>query len=176
MIPVYAFLAIAAAYALAESLRFALGAMKASSVRTLEPFAVAGGLALVMVSPLSRSLEQNAELMLPDTGNVARAYIDSAFPPGTHFAVERFAPVPDRKRYTVTLQGRIQEKSLAEYRELGVDYLILSSMMYERFGPAHRITRGYDALFAACPLVKEFRPVEGRLAGPTIRLVSVPRE
>jgi hypothetical protein len=176
MIPVYSFLAIAAAYALGEVLRFALGATRSPKVMALEPFAIAGVLALLMASPLARATEHNALLMLPDTGNVARAYIDSAFPPGTHFAVERFAPVPDRKRYAVTLGGRIQEKSLDEYRELGVDYLVLSSMTYDRFGPGHRITRDYDALFAACPLVKEFRPVEGKLAGPTIRLVSVPPE
>ena len=40
----------------------------AIAMKSSEPFALAGGLALVMASPLSRSLDNNAELMLPDGG------------------------------------------------------------------------------------------------------------
>lgn len=176
VIPVYAFLAVAAAYAVREAVPLLLRATRTKKAAKLEPFAVAALLLALMATPLSRAMAHNAELNLPDTGNVARAFIETAFPPGTHFAVERFAPVPDRKRFAVTLEGRIAGKSLEEYRELGVEYLVLSSMVYERFGPGHRLTRDYDALFAACPLVKEFRPVPGKLSGPTIRLVSLPSE
>lgn len=176
LIPVYAFLAIAAAYAMEAGLAMVLRAAMPKKAQRLEPYAVAALFALTIASPLARTMEHNAELNLPDTGNVARAWIETAFPPGTHFAVERFAPVPDRRRFAVTLEGRIVGKSLGEYRELGVEYLVLSSMVYERFGPGQRTARAYDELFATCPLVKEFRPVEGTLSGPTIRLVSVPAE
>jgi hypothetical protein len=57
-----------------------------------------------------------------------------------------------------------------------VEYLIVSETVYRRFGPEHRQTRGYENLFATCPLVKEFKPVEGEITGPTIRILRIPEE
>jgi hypothetical protein len=54
--------------------------------------------------------------------------------------------------------------------------LIVSETVYRRFGPEHRQTRNYEKLFAICPLVKEFEPVEGENSGPTIRILRIPEE
>ena len=71
-------------------------------------------------------------------------------------------------------ESRIIRKALRSYRELGVEYVVVSSQVYERFGSEHRISKAYERLFKACPLVKEFEPVEGELQGPTIRVLKVP--
>jgi hypothetical protein len=55
-----------------------------------------------------------------------------------------------------------------------MQYLVISSMAYERYGDEHNQTRSYQTLFAICPLVAEFAPVPGRRPGPTIRILRVP--
>ena len=65
---------------------------------------------------------------------------------------------------------------MANYREEGAQFLVVSSQIYDRYGPEHRLTLAYQKLFEICPLVKEFSPVEGELQGPTIRVLRVPGE
>lgn len=176
LLPVFAFLAITAAYAMSELVRFLSSREPAKKYAGLEPFACAALVFVLALSPLSVTRAYNATLNLPDAGNVAREWINSALPSGTAIAVERHAPVPDRKEFQVFIEARIVAKPLDAYRELGVQYLVASSMVYERFGPNHRITRAYDDLFQRATLVKEFGPVEGRIQGPTIRVLAVPDE
>lgn len=174
LVTVYSFLAILGGYAVDELATRVFRHPRMEHYRGLAPYAAAGATFLLMVAPLQTSIRLNTRLTLPDTGNQARVWINEAFPPGTHFAVERHAPVPDRKHFQVTQEARIIRKSVESYRELGVQYLVVSSQVYERFGPEHRITKGYERLFQICPLVKEFKPVEGMLGGPTIRILRVP--
>jgi 4-amino-4-deoxy-L-arabinose transferase-like glycosyltransferase len=174
LIPVFPFLAIAAAYAANEIVGAVLRRRFASGLTAVETLACAGLVAVMGFSPLLSTRAHNERLNLPDAGNVAREWIDATFPPGTAFAVERHAPVPDRSKFPVFIEARIAGKSLSDYRELGVQYLVVSSMVYERFGPNHRITRAYEELFRSCTFVKEFRPVEGKLQGPTIRVLGIP--
>jgi uncharacterized membrane protein len=174
LIAVYPFLAILAAYAVHELLAWVFSHRPAKRYLTFEPFAAVAMLIVLVWAPLKTSILYNTRLTLPDTGNVARAWLDGAFPPGTHFVVERHAPVPDRKKYKVMQEARIIRKALRSYRELGVEYVVVSSQVYERFGPEHRISKAYERVFGACPLVKEFEPVEGELQGPTIRVLKVP--
>jgi hypothetical protein len=174
LIAIYPFLAILAAYAVYELLAWVFSRRPAEKRLALEPFAAAVVLVVLAWSPLRTSIHYNARLTLPDTGNVARAWLDGSFPPGTHFAVERHAPVPNRKKYEVVQEARIIRKALRDYRKLGVEYMVVSSQVYERFGPEHRISKAYERLFEACPLIKEFEPVEGELQGPTIRVLKVP--
>jgi len=176
LLPVFAFLAIAAAYAASALVRALFRRKITASVIGLESFACAGVVAVLAFSPLSVTRAYNARLNMPDAGNVARGWINAALPPGTVIAVERHAPVPDRGEFQVLFEARIVAKPLDAYRELGVEYLVASSMVYERFGPGHRITKAYDDLFRRTTLVKEFGPVDGRLQGPTIRVLAVPAE
>ena len=176
LIAVYPFLAILAGYALYEFLAVIVRRMGSKRYLAFEPVAAVLLLVVLIWSPLRTSIRFNTELTLPDTGNVAREWIDGAFPPGTSFAVERHAPVPDRKKYKVMQEARIIQKALRSYRDLGVGYFVVSSQVYERFGPEHRLSKAYDRLFQACPLVRKFEPLEGELQGPTIRVLKVPPE
>jgi len=52
----------------------------------------------------------------------------------------------------------------------------MSSILYQRYSRDHRQTQGYQKLFKICPQVAEFEPQEGKLVGPTLRILRVPPE
>lgn len=182
LMPIYPSLAVLAGFGIVE----AAGALRALSerlvsadrVRTwrLETVAIIAVLVLAAWTPTSTTLRRNHLVTLPDTGTMAAEWIESRFPPGTHFTVERHAPVLDKERYDITQRKRVIDIGVNHLREMGVDYLIVTSTSYRRFGPEHRQTQRYERLFGRCPLVKEFEPEPGRLFGPTIRILQVPAE
>jgi hypothetical protein len=175
LIPVYPFLAVLAAYAVVEALA-ALRASRLGQRRMLVPAVASVVLVVLLAPPLRTAVRYDVEVTRPDTGNVAREWIERSFPPGTKFAVEYFTPVLDPKRFGIIQESRLVNRSLRSYRDEGVQYLIVSSMAYDRFGPEHNQTKSYAKLFALCPVVKEFMPVEGHVVGPTIRVLQVPGE
>ena len=72
------------------------------------------------------------------------------------------------------MESRVINQSVEHYREAGVKYLIVSSTVYQRFGPENRQTKAYERLFKTCRLVKEFAPEPGKTMGPTIRILEIP--
>jgi hypothetical protein len=178
LVPVYPFYAVLAAYGIIESMAFASRAAhrRAGAYSPwLERAALALVLALVSWFPVSMTLHRNHLLRLPDTGAIARRWIEESFPPDTSFAVERQTPVLDGTRYRITMESRVINQSIEHLREAGVQYLIVSSTVYQRFNPEHRQSKQYQKLFETCPLVKEFAPEEGKIIGPTIRILEVPK-
>ena len=131
-------------------------------------------LSLVIVPPLRTAVRFDIEATRPDTGTFAREWIDKTFPPGTKFAVERFTPVLDPKRYQIVQESRLVNRSVRSYRDEGVQYLIVSSMAYTRYAAEHNQTKSYAKLFALCPVVAEFSPIENQRVGPTIRILQIP--
>ena len=181
LIPVYPFLAILAAFALFEASRLLVGLLPPIRASRWDPlkaeaWVLTGLLAAAMWFPVDLSVLLNRRATLPDTGSLARQWIDRHFPPGTHFGVERHTAVLDPERYKITMESRIINRAVRDYRAEGVQYLMVSSIVYQRFGPERRQTQNYQKLFNICPLVKEFEPVEGSLIGPTIRILGVPAE
>lgn len=177
LIPVYPFLAVAAAYAAIEALAWlarGIVRVRPERARVLVPVAGAIVIGLLFVPPLRTAVRFDIEAMRPDTGRVAREWVERTMPPGTHFAVERFTPVLDPKRYVIVQEPRLVNRSVRSYRDEGVQYLIVSSMAWTRYGPEHNQTRSYEKLFALCPRVAEFPPVAGQTVGPTIRILRVP--
>lgn len=173
LLPLYPFLAILAAYAFFELLRWA--ADRAPRARTLAVRVAAAAVLVAMLAPpLRTAVLYNVEVTRRDTGNEAREWIASNFPPGTHFAVERHTPVLDRARFKVTQEARLITRSVKSYRDEGVQYFVVSSMQFDRFDAGHNQTRSYQKLFALCPLVQEFAPIPGKRPGPTIRVLRVP--
>jgi 4-amino-4-deoxy-L-arabinose transferase-like glycosyltransferase len=175
LIAVYPFLAALAALAVDEAAR-GLAGVRAGRLAPARPYLAAGVTLILLFFPLVTSVRFNRAATEPDTGNAAREWVNRAFPPGTVFAVERHAPVPDRTRFKVLIESRLISRAVADYRREGVQYLVVSSMVYERFPPEHRQSRAYAKLFEICPLVQEFAPLPGRTSGPTIRILRVPEE
>lgn len=180
LIPVYPFLAVLAAYGGYEAairLSQAIRRRFKSPLRfSLEAPVILVVLVVLLWFPVDMSLTHNRIVNLPDTGNIARVWIEGRFPPDTHFGVERHTPVLDPKRFHITQESRVINRGVANWRDEGAEYLIVSGIVYRRFGPEHRQTRKYEKLFAICPLVKEFKPVEGENSGPTIRILRIPEE
>ncbi|HEY8149678.1 MAG TPA: glycosyltransferase family 39 protein [Vicinamibacteria bacterium] len=173
LIPVYPFLAVLAAYATVELLAW-MGRTPLGQRRLVEPAVATALLGLLIVQPLRTAVRFDVEVTRRDTGSYAREWIDRTLPAGTHLALERFTPVLDGSRYAITLEPRLVNRSVQSYRDDGVQYLVTSSMAYDRFGPEHNQTRGYQKIFALCPLVAEFAPVANQRVGPTIRILRVP--
>jgi hypothetical protein len=173
LIPVYPFLAVLAAYAVVELIEW-LGRSPLGRRRFLVPALAAAVLLLVLVPPLRTAIRFDIEATRPDTGTFAREWIDKTFPPGTKFAVERFTPVLDPKRYQIVQESRLVNRSVRSYRDEGVQFLIVSSMAYTRYAPEHNQTRSYVKLMAICPVVATFDPIPNKLVGPTIKILRVP--
>jgi hypothetical protein len=74
-----------------------LGRSPLARRRFLVPALAALVLSLVIVPPPRTAIRFDIASR-PDKGR-SREWIDKAFPPGTNFAVERFTPVLDPKRY-----------------------------------------------------------------------------
>lgn len=181
LLPVYPFLAILAAYAFFELLRWARGrapgtAPASERGRLLLRAATAVLLVAMLAPPLRTAVLYNIEVTRRDTGNEAREWIERTFPAGTHFAVERHTPVLDRARFKVTQEARVITRSVKSYRDEGVQYFIVSSMTFDRFDAEHNQTRSYQKLFALCPTIQEFAPIAGRRPGPTIRVLRLPAD
>src|SRR5439155_663169 len=100
LIPVYPFLAVLAAYAVAELLGW-LGRRPLGQRRAVVPLTAAVLLVLLLVPPLVTAVRYDVENTRRDTGSYAREWIDRTFPPGTHLALERHTPVLDRSRYKI---------------------------------------------------------------------------
>jgi 4-amino-4-deoxy-L-arabinose transferase-like glycosyltransferase len=175
LVPVYPFFAVLAGYAVVETVAYFTRLARVKTL-VLEPVAIGLVMVPMLWFPVSMTRTWNRLATLPDTGTMAARWIESRFPPGTHFGVERQTPVLDPKRYQITMESRVINQAVEHLREAGVQYLIVSSTVYERFGASNRQTRAYQKLFERCPLVKEFRPEEGKLSGPTIRILQVPSE
>jgi 4-amino-4-deoxy-L-arabinose transferase-like glycosyltransferase len=173
LIPVYPFLAVVAAYAVVELIEW-LGRSPLGGRRFAVPALAALVLSLVIVPPLRTAVRFDIEATRPDTGTFAREWIDKTFPPGTKFAVERFTPVLDPKRYQIVQESRLVNRSVRSYKDEGVQYLIVSSMAYTRYAPEHNQTRSYAKVFALCPVVATFDPIPNQRVGPTIKILRVP--
>jgi len=173
LIPVYPFLAVLAAYATVELLAW-LRRTRLGQRRLVLPAVAAVLLSLMLVPPLRRAVRFDIEATRPDTGTYAREWIDKTFAPGTKFAVERFTPVLDPKRYQIVQESRLVNRSVRSYRDEGVQYLIVSSMAYDRYSPEHNQTKSYVKLFALCPVVATFAPETTQRVGPTIKILRVP--
>lgn len=177
LVPVYPFYAVLAGLGVLESARFVAEVARkrvSAAPRAMEAATLALLLVALLWFPVGMSRHRNVIANLPDTGNLAADWIEASFPPQTTFVVERHTPVLDRGQFEIVEESRVINQSVEHLREAGVDYLIVSSTVYERFGPEHRQTRRYQRLFERCPLVKEFRPEPGRISGPTIRVLRVP--
>ena len=180
LMPVYPFIAILAAYAIHQlasvSASLLQEKLKLPSQLSARPVLLTGLLVATLWFPIDMSLQHNRAANMLDTGTYAARWIEDEFPPGTHFAVERHTIVLDPDRYQITMESRIINRAVRDYRAQGVQYLIVSSIVYQRYGPDRRQTQNYQKLFNICPQVAEFKPEEGKLVGPTLRILRVPPE
>ncbi len=139
-----------------------------------------GRLALVALTlvvtwpPLQSSQALLRNLRLPDTRTRALEWIQANLPAGAHIAREEYTPQLGSHRYRVTYVQVLATRPYAWYLREGVDYLVASSLIYERFRDTPGLGDFYRFAFERLPLVAEFRP-DAHTTGPTIRILHVPR-
>jgi len=155
--------------------------------------------AVAFVLPLGAALAFDRDLSGRDTREVAREWIQENVPAGSLIAVENYGPPLVREsqlphyraagldpvayrvaRLKLPAPGTPDPtRDLAELRRRGVQYVLLSSRVYERVRAAPEvypsIVAFYDALEQGAELVKEFRPGPGE-RGPVLRLYRLPGE
>ena len=113
-----------------------------------------------------------------DTRTVALRWIDTNVAPGARIAREEYTPQVSGERYAVTYAFSAAAHDYGWYVREGIDYVVLSSNVYDRAlsspyimgsaGPAF-----YDFVFAHVPLAAEIAPGPER-PGPTIRIYAIP--
>lgn len=157
-----------------EALRAGLGHL---SRRTAGALAAALAL-LALAQPVRSSLELRQRWHLPDTRTLAYQWVEDHLPRGSHIVREEYTPQVDGKTYRVTFVQVAGTRPYSWYLSEKVDYLILSSNIYDRFRgsspQAAAIAQFYEFVFGSLPLLAEFTPGAGR-AGPTIRIYEIPR-
>ncbi|GBD25328.1 hypothetical protein HRbin30_00646 [bacterium HR30] len=136
--------------------------------------AVAALLVAVTWTPLRSSQALVRSLSSPDTRSLALQWIESNIPAGAHIAREEYTPQVSGKRYRVTYVQVLGTRPYAWYLGSEVDYLVASSLIYERYRDHPTLGEFYRFAFERLPLVAEFRP-EANTTGPTVRILHVPR-
>ncbi len=187
MLPVVPLLLLLAARLCAESRD-----LRPAWRRALVP-GVAVLVAAAVVLPLADSIANNRTLSDPDVRERAKAWVERTIEPDTTIASETLGPPLVRRielpfyraaglrpayyrlrRLRLPLPGEAQEqRSLRWLRDRGVEYVILSSAVYDRVfaAPEHypQMIAFYAALERRGDLVKVFRPRAGE-QGPVIKV------
>lgn len=134
-----------------------------------------GALVLIIAwPPLAISQEWLRRLGLPDTRTLGLQWIDANVPHDAHIAREEYTPQVGSRLHRVTYVQVLGTRPYAWYLSEGVDYLVASSLIYERFRDTPGLGDFYRFVFERLPLVAEFRP-DANTTGPTIRILRVPR-
>ena len=170
LMPLYPYLAVLAAHALATVAR----SLRPARFPSAGPLAAAGLLAWSVAIPAATAARLNRNATAPDTGNEARRWIEERLPRGTAFVAEALGPVPDQRRFKVVVESYVTNRSLGQWRDDGIEYLLVTSDGYGRVSPDGSRGRAYAHLFERCPVVMEWSPRPGVVHGPTIRLLKVP--
>jgi 4-amino-4-deoxy-L-arabinose transferase-like glycosyltransferase len=144
--------------------------------RTRLPGAVALTTAVIVVAlalwPTVQLSALFAEGFLrPDTRTVAREWVLQNIPRGTEIRREWDTPQFSPSEYPAAVTRWLSSRSLDEYREAGVRYLIASSLSYGRFlvkPPDDPARQRYERVFEL-PEVLRIDPRPGD-RGPTIRI------
>lgn len=125
----------------------------------------AGAVGLVMAVSVAYPLWQTVERTQQGQSGVAsrdaaRDWINSNITPGSRIAVEAYGPVIDDKRFRVDWVGRVTQYSAEQYAEQGVDYVVASGGIFNRFYREPQRYPGdiqqYDTLFAQLEPVRAF--------------------
>jgi hypothetical protein len=146
-----------------------LGAL-AGSLRPLVPVTL-----LLLVVPLTWSIRDTRELTRTDTREAAQTWIEDNVPGGARVASDPsappFDPQPLRLELPAPWQATDPRRSVAELREQGVDYVVVSGAVADRVADAAgdypAEARFYDDLERSADRVYRLDP-GGDYAGPWV--------
>lgn len=94
---------------------------------------MAGILIGAVFQPALKTIEDTSRLLIVDSRETARIWIDQNLPPGSRIAIESYSPFIDPKKFYVQGFGSMIEHDLEWYVENKFEYLVFSEGMYGRF-------------------------------------------
>jgi 4-amino-4-deoxy-L-arabinose transferase-like glycosyltransferase len=135
---------------------------------------------LLLVPPADLTARQDIGLATPSTRERAAAWIRDHLPPGSSILKESYTPDLDTGRFAVSHERFATRMPIADLRDVGNDFLLLSSSAYARFRDPEalfkphqkELAQRYDEIFRTFPLVQEWLPGDFQ-AGPVLRLYRV---
>jgi hypothetical protein len=129
MLPMLPFLAIAAGYGLDWLLQRMMGWQPILVRRLTEPGLAAAVLLLVLIWPLTDTLQNKYLLSQADTREIATSWIEANIPAGTNIAVESYGPaILDARheeairRRVAALNGQLSPSEQPVYHIFGLDW------------------------------------------------------
>ena len=136
---------------------------------------------VIMVSlfPLSNTVVNDINRSLPDTRIMAKTWLETHVPKGTKIAVEAYAAPVDPKRFVLLKMFSLSSRPLDYYYQEKYEYLVVSSMMYNRFMAEQSRYQDevnfYHRLKNEATLVKQIAPIPWRLTGPEVSIYRLNR-
>ena len=130
---------------------------------------------VVMASfqPARLSVERIRSFLLPDTRTTALAWIQSNLAQGSTIVREEFTPQVSAPAYRSSWVFELRGRPLADYRGLGVEYLIASSFNIDRYQSRADGRAYYDEVLAM-PIMLDLRP-SSEMTGPRMVIVRLTR-
>jgi hypothetical protein len=107
----------------------------------------------------------------PDTRTIALAWIEANIPQGATIAREEFTPQIPSSAYRVGFEWLLANKPLEWYRSAGFDYVVTSSVQFDRYKGHEPQDAFYRSLLAE-PIVLDLRPQPGQ-PGPRVVVVRL---
>jgi len=174
LLPAVPALAVASALGLEQLLEWMGRAVRPGSTRV---FCSSLLLVLVAWQPASKAIVENINRSLPDTRIQAREWIQANLPAGSEVAADAYSAPLDADRFRLMKTFSLSYESLEFYQEQGIEYLVTSGAMYERFlAEAERYEANldfYERLKREGSLIYQVAPVRWRTAGPTVSVYRV---
>lgn len=175
LLPLHPLLSLLAAIGVIEGVRFAAVRFhwSAQRIRNLTLLLAV----LVLLLPVYNSTLLTIRHQQPTTNLLAREWIQSHIEPGTRIAQEKYGAPLDTGAYDeLEVYALGQERTVDDYRNDGIAYLVISSYMYDRFlaEPERYTTEAafYNELLATRTPVATIEPSLLR-SGPTIHIFAL---
>lgn len=134
------------------------------------------GVLLLLAWPLGKTILMDVRDAGPNTRLEARAWMAAHLPPASRLLQESYgAPLDNLSFRAEAIRSLADTGDLSALRNLGYDYVVASSAIYDRiFAEPERYPDEiafYNQLFATSALVKEFDPAWYE-SGPVIRIYA----
>jgi hypothetical protein len=113
-----------------------------------------------------------------DTRTLAKEWIHKNIPKNSKIAIEWYAPPISEKKYKILNVKALGKRNLNFYKKHGIQYIIISSLMYERFflsGKEHfpQEIAFYDSLLKKTKMISSFQGKRLPYINPTIKIFAI---
>ncbi|HUW10143.1 MAG TPA: glycosyltransferase family 39 protein [Anaerolineae bacterium] len=174
LLPAVPALAVVSALGVEQLLEWLGRVVRPGSIRSL-----CGALLLALVAwqPASETIVGNINRSLPDTRILAREWIQTNLPAGSAVATDAYSAPLDADRFRLMKTFSLSYEPLEFYREQGIEYLVTSGRMRERFAAeSDRYESNlefYGRLERQGALIYQIAPIPWQRTGPLVSVYQV---